>query len=118
MGDESAPVNDDDLVTDLFDFVQDVTRDKHGHLAAERANEVADAEDLVRVEADGGFVQDDDLGLGQERVRNTDALAEAFRELADEATGSPPHEVAVFHHLVDTGVHFTGFDIFEARAQA
>jgi hypothetical protein len=34
----------------------------------------------VRVEADGGLVQDDDARLGEERVRDAHALAEAFRQ--------------------------------------
>ena len=94
-----------------------MARDQHGHLAAQRTDEVADAEDLMRVQADGGFVQDHDPRLGEEGVRDADALTEAFRELADEPAGGAAGEVAVVHDLADALVHARGVDVLEPGAE-
>ena len=52
--------------------------------------------DLVRVQADGRLVQDDQFRLMHQRVRQADALPIAFGELADDA---PAHigQAALFH---------------------
>ena len=97
--------------------MEDVARDEHGHLAAQRADEVADAEDLVRVEADGRFVQDDDARFGEQRVGDPDALAEALGELPDQAAGGAAGEVAVIHDLADAFVHARGVHVLEAGAE-
>ena len=40
-----------------------------------------------RVEADGRLVEDQHLGLVDERLREPDALAKALREVAEQAAG-------------------------------
>ena len=52
---------------------------------AERADEVADLDDLLRVEADRGLVEDDDGRIADEGLGDADALPVALREVADEA---------------------------------
>ena len=51
---------------------------------AERADEIADLDDLARVEADRGLVEDDDLGIGEDGLCDADALTVALREVLDE----------------------------------
>ena len=58
--------------------MKDVARDEYGHLAAQRADEVADAENLMGIQADGWFIEDDDPRFGQQCVGDTHALTEAL----------------------------------------
>ena len=45
---------------------------------------VAHLPDLVGVQADGGFVEDEQVGVADECLRQADALAVALREIADQ----------------------------------
>ena len=68
--------------------------------AGQALDQLADGANLVWVQADGGFVQDDQFRLMDQGVGQADALAEAFGELADDAAadfGQP----ALFHDGVD-----------------
>ncbi len=51
--------------------------------SAEVADELADLADLVRVEAVGGLVEDEQFGIVDEGIGQADALAVAFREGLD-----------------------------------
>ena len=52
---------------------------------AQLLDQGADRADLVRIEADGRLVQDDEVRFVHQRIGEPDALAESFRELADDA---------------------------------
>lgn len=56
LGDDVALVDDDEVVAGVFDFWEDVAGDEDGHLVFEVFDEGTDGEDLVGVEAYGGFV--------------------------------------------------------------
>ena len=45
---------------------------------AEVLDELAHLPNLHRIETDGGFVENQQIGLGQQRVRQPDALTKAF----------------------------------------
>ena len=63
-------------------------------------DQVADFNDLKRVKADGRLVQNDDFGIAQQRLRNTDALLVAFGQRRDPlATYIPDPDL--FDHLPD-----------------
>ena len=53
-------------------------------LAPEALYKLAYLDYLLRVEADGRLIKDDDLWVSEQRLRDADALAVALREIADE----------------------------------
>src|SRR5947208_10054175 len=58
--DHDVPLVDDDhLVTDLRHLGEDVRREDDRALAAEGPDEAPDLDDLSRIEADGGLVEED-----------------------------------------------------------
>ena len=59
--------------------------EKDGVVLAEVANQVAHLPDLVGIEADGRLVEDEQVGRVQEGVGQTDPLAVALGERADDA---------------------------------
>src|SRR5690606_4046015 len=85
LGDEAAAVDDDDALGDLAHLGEDVAREEQRPLAAEALDEIADLGDLPRVEPRGRLVEDEHLGIAEERLREPDALAKALAQLADEA---------------------------------
>ena len=52
-------------------------------LFAESCNQVADLDDLFRVKTDGRFIENEHIGIADERLGDTDALAIAFGKMAD-----------------------------------
>ena len=60
-----------------------VEEDGHAALVAEVEDEVAEPLDAFRVEAVGGFVEQEDLGLRQKRLGEGEALAHAVAVGAD-----------------------------------
>src|SRR5206468_4841218 len=86
---DAAVVDDHDLVADLRDLGQDVGREHDRPLRAERLDEAPDLDDLARVEADRGLVEDEHGRIVDERLRETDALAEALRAMSEEAIAHP-----------------------------
>ena len=59
------------------------------------ADERADLADLVRVEAGRRFVEDDDVGFVDDRLRDADALLVALRQRADESVAHVDEAAAV-----------------------
>ena len=53
---------------------------------AEALDEVADLDDLLRVEADGGLVQNENRRVAEQSLRNADTLLVALRQVADETS--------------------------------
>lgn len=100
-GDESSSVYNDDAVAGALDFGEYVAGEDDGHAASQAIDESADALYLVGVESDGGFVHNDDFWLAEECVCDTDALAEAFGEGADDFTAGGACEVAGLHYGFD-----------------
>ena len=52
---------------------------------AQLPDQVADFDDLVRVQADGRFVENQHAWIAQQRLRDADALAVTFGKVADKA---------------------------------
>lgn len=81
------------------------------HASAKGGNQVADKDDLVRIEADGRLVHDDDLGICEDGVGDPDALAKAFGELANDAVLGAK-EVAAFEGVLDGATSLREWDFF------
>ena len=65
------------------DLGQDVARHEHRHplLAGQFQQKLTDLDDPGRVQAVGGFVQKDQLGLVQQRLGQPQALGIALRQV-------------------------------------
>ena len=55
-------------------------------VSAEALDEVADLDDLLRVKADGGLVQNEDRRVAEQSLRNADTLLVALRQVADDTS--------------------------------
>ena len=73
-----------ETIAGFADLGEHVARDQHGVVGLELANHVAHLDDLHWVQAAGWFVEDEQLGLVDDRLGNADALAKAVRERADD----------------------------------
>ena len=116
LGDDAALVDDQDAVAGHFDLGEDMRGDDDGHAAAEAGDEIADDEDLMRIQADGGLVHDNDGRLGEDGFGDADALAVAFGKLADDFVPDP-FQVAELENFVDARPEFAAGDLFEAAAK-
>ena len=69
-------MNDRNAVAHLFDFGEQVARDKHGEasLGGERAHETPNLADAGGVEAVGGLVQDQQVWRPEEGLRDAEPL--------------------------------------------
>ena len=83
-GDELSFIDDDDLLAGLLDLGKDVSAENDGVLSGEIFDEVASLVDLLGVEAGGGFVENQDVRIVNDRLREADPLPVAFGELAEE----------------------------------
>ena len=99
-GQKRAIEQDHDSRGDLFDLGEDVRGDQHGVASRERLNEIANGNDLVRIEPAGRLVQHQHLRSSQQRLRDRDALTEATGELA----GQQHHDAGEIQPL-GCGVH-------------
>ena len=101
LGQHAALADDNDLLDCLSDLCEHVAREQHraagGREVAQRVTEPADA---VGVEPVGRLVEDEDLGLAEQRACEAEALAHALRETADAALGRV-READLFEHLED-----------------
>jgi hypothetical protein len=66
--DDPAIVDEQDATGDRLDLLKDVGRDQDRFRLPQVADQLADPPDLVRVEPAGGLVEDQDLGVVQERL--------------------------------------------------
>ena len=75
-------VDDDDALAGLTDLGKDVRAQDDRVVAAELLDQPARLDDLLRVEAGGRLVEDQHLGVVEQRLREADPLPVALRELA------------------------------------
>ena len=83
-----ALVDDDDALAGLRDLGQDVRAEDDRVVAGEAPDQLARLDDLLRVEAGGRLVEDQHVGVVNQRLGEADALPVALRELA--RSGGPP----------------------------
>jgi hypothetical protein len=72
-------------MTDHFRLGQDVRGQQHGVPAGQAFDQPPDRPDLMRIQPDGGFVQDDQLGLMHQGISQAHPLAIALGQLPDQA---------------------------------
>lgn len=90
-------IDDDDAVASHLHFRQDVGGNEDGVGLAEVADEFADLADLVGIEAIGGLVENEQLGIVDEGIRQADALAEAFGEGFDHFAADVAKAAGIDH---------------------
>ena len=81
---DPAPGDDDHPAADRLDLRQDVGRQQDGVPLTQVADQRADLEDLDRVQARCGLVEDQDRRIVQHRLGQAHPLPESPRELADD----------------------------------
>ena len=69
-----------------LELAEDVGGDHDGARARQGPNLPAHLDDLARVEAVGGLVENQEVRIAQQGLGDSDALAVATRKLADEET--------------------------------
>ena len=78
--DQLALVHHDRMGADLLDLGQDVAGEQHGRARlGDAPHELAHLAHLTRVEAVGGLVEHEHLGLAQQHAREPEPLAHALR---------------------------------------
>jgi len=82
-----AAADDEHAAAGGLDFRQDVAGQDDRPFLANLFDEIPDLGDLVWVEAARGLVQNQDVRVVQHGLRQADALAIAFRQLADQLPG-------------------------------
>src|SRR5439155_13866007 len=81
---ELSMVQECDVVADLLDFAEEVgAHEDRAALAFQRLDYIADFGHASRVQARRGLVEDEELRLVEERLRDGDALLHPLRELLD-----------------------------------
>ena len=66
---------DQHVVADLGDLREDVAADDDGVLLGKTSDEVPNLDDLLRVEADGRLVENDDVGVAEHRLGDPHTLS-------------------------------------------
>ena len=100
LGDDTSSDDHDDAVADLGRLGEQVRGRQHGGVVAQRSDHPTRVDDLLRVEADRGLVQDVGARGAEQRLRETDALALALRQPSDRTRGQVGH-AGSRHHVVD-----------------
>ena len=78
LGDELALGEDGHAVADLFDLVEEVAGEEDGAVSvAEATDKFSDFDHALRVEAVCGFVEEDQVRVAEEGVRQAEALFHA-----------------------------------------
>jgi hypothetical protein len=115
-GHDAPLVDDHDAVAGLADLREDVRAQDDRVVAGERGDELSRLDDLLRVEARRRLVEDEHLGIVQQRLRQTDPLPVALRELAAVASGHVGDPRAL-HDRPDARDAITARDALDARAE-
>ena len=101
-------MDDHDLVDDLLDLGQDVTRDEdRPPLRRKRAQKLAQPTDSLRVEPVRRLVEHEDAGIAEQRPREAEALAHSERVTACAAPRSIL-QVDDLEHLLDPRARDSG----------
>ena len=91
----AAAVDDDGARAGRVHFLEDVGREHDRLVLAQLADQLADLVLLVRVEAVGGLVQDQHLGVVDQRLREAGAVAVALGQGVDRLVQHRVEEAAL-----------------------
>ena len=78
FGDHAALVDDDDALAGLRDFREDVRAQDDGVVPGQLLDQVPGLDDLLRIEARGRLVEDQNVGVVDDGLCQADALAVAL----------------------------------------
>ena len=112
LRDQLALADDDDALAGLLHLAEDVGAEDDGVVAGEGLEQLADFDDLLGVEAAGGLVEDQDIGVVDDGLGDADALAVAFGQLADQLVADVAEGAAV-DDLVGAALDIGAGDAFE-----
>ena len=98
---DATAIDDDGTLTERLDFREDVSREDHCPVFGQPLNERANAHELLRIEATRGLVQNQDLWVVNDGLRESNALAIALREGTEEA-GLPTSQTDLLHDGADS----------------
>ena len=83
-GDDFALIDDHNAIARHADFGQNVRGKNDRVIARKTFDQMADFDDLFRIEADGGLVENNHIGIVYQRLRQADALLIAAGKTLDE----------------------------------
>src|SRR5882762_1369258 len=83
-GDKLALIDDDDLLAGLLNLRKNVGAQNDGVIAGQALDQLARFIDLLGVEAGGGLVENQHVGIVDDGLRKAYTLAIAFGELAEQ----------------------------------
>ena len=98
---DTTAIDDDGTLTERLDFREDVSREDHRPIFGQPLNERANAHELLRIETARGLVQNQDLWVVNDGLRESNALAIALREGTEEA-GLPTSQTDLLHDRADS----------------
>jgi len=100
-GKNATLVKDKHPAAGHFHFGKDVSGNEDGVLLGEILNQFPEDPDLIGVQADGGFVKDEEVGLVDEGIGQSDALLVSLGEVAHEFA-MDVHESALLEDGIQT----------------
>src|SRR5215510_14545677 len=92
-------MHDLDTVTNGLDLRQYVRRKNDRAAFAQLADQRSDLANLQRIQPNRRLVQDDDIRVVDDRLRDADALLEAFRQRADQTPAAIDETATRFDRL-------------------
>ena len=100
----------DDLVADGLHLRENVGAENNGMGLPQRLNQIPNFDDLNGIQAHGWLIQDDDLWIAQQGLRNAHPLFIAFRQCGNAAVG----------YILDSGLpdHFINLPLQIRSPQA
>ena len=106
-GHHAALVDDHDALTGLRDFREDVGAENDGVIAGELLDQLPSFDDLLGIEAGGRFVENQDIRVVDERLREPHPLSVALRQLRAQAVGHV-RDMGALHDTPDSLGAFGG----------
>ena len=83
----------------MLDFGQDVRAEDDGMFAGQLAQQLANLDNLFGIEPGCGLVEDQDVRVVDDRLRQSDALPVAFGELSNQLVPDISHGAAANHFI-------------------
>src|SRR5262249_41953591 len=109
LSDDLAALDDQQAIAGLADLRQNVAGNEDGVPAFEAKDQPAHFDDLNRVQAAGGFVEDQQGGIVDQRLRNPEPSAVAVRKRGDQLAVRLAERGLLFH-LFKSGTQVLGAD--------
>ena len=106
--------NDHNIIADFLDLCQNVRAQDHGMLFCKLSDQFTDLNDLLRIQSDRRFIQNDDLRKSKDRLRKSDSLLITFGQVLDQ-TVLHIHDLHHQHNLLDLLFPFLFRNLLQLR---